>query len=470
MPYSKTGGLADVVGALLKKMREAGREAYLILPLYRGTKEKFALKDTGLVVTVPLGGRNVSGSIFQDGGYSFFLDCDEFFGRPDLYGTSEGDYPDNPARFIFFDRGVLEACKALDLKPDIIHCNDWQTGLLPLYLKTLYHSDFFAGTASLMTLHNLAYQGLFGATDFPLTGLSAGWFSPEGIEFYGKINFLKAGIIAADVITTVSKTYAQEIMTAAYGCGLEGVLKRRATDLHGVMNGIDTEEWNPRNDRYIAATYSRSDMSGKEDCRRHLMKECGFEAGERNVPLLSFIGRLSDQKGLDILTESLDEIISAGANLIILGKGDDRIQKQVLETAAAHKGRMFVRIGYEEAFAHRIYAGSDMFLMPSKYEPCGLGQLIAMRYGTIPLVRRTGGLADTVNDYDALKGSGTGFLFGDYTASSLSECIKRALCTFADRRRWKKMIRNAMDQDFSWVTSAMEYARLYETAVRGKRG
>ncbi len=468
MPYIKTGGLADVTGALLKEYLKSGVEAYLVLPLYRRIKQDLALTNTGRTISVALGNRRVSGRIFSHGKSSFFIECNEFFGRPELYGTPEGDYPDNAARFAFFDRAILEACIALGLRPDVIHCNDWQTGLLPLYLKTTYASKFFKGTATLMTIHNLGYQGLFKADEFALTGVPPEWFTPEGIEFYGKVNFLKAGIISSDIITTVSGTYAREILTPEYGCGLEGVLRNRSSDLYGVVNGIDTEEWDPWRDRLIPSTYGLTDVAGKAVCKRELLKECSFRTVDKDAPLIAFIGRLSAQKGLDLIVDSAEEILSGGSNLVILGKGDEQIQNDVVALSKKHKGRMFIKVGYDEAFAHRIYAGSDIFLMPSRYEPCGLGQLIAMRYGTIPVARRTGGLADTIRDYQPLKCSGTGFLFDEYSSSSFKECVRSALCAYTDKRKWKKVIVNAMGEDFSWESSAKEYNKLYESAVKSK--
>ncbi len=468
MPYVKTGGLADVSGALLQEYRGMKLEAYLMLPLYKTVRERFELKDTGLKIRVPIGAKWFEGRIFSHGQASFFLECDEFFQRDELYGTPEGDYPDNAERFTFFCRSVLEGCMVLGLQPDVIHCNDWQTGLIPLYLKTIYNTGFFRNTATLMTIHNLGYQGLFDVSRFPLTGLSGDWFNPEGVEFYGKVNFLKAGLVASDIITTVSDTYAKEILTSEYGFGLDGVLRKRSSDLCGVINGIDIEEWDPQNDPFIPAHYDASRLAGKAACRKRLISECSLDAGGKNTPLVSIVGRLSAQKGIDIFSEAADEIVSMGARLIILGKGDEHYQKRVLGIGERYEGSVFVKIGYDDSFAHRIYAGSDMLLMPSQYEPCGLSQLIAMRYGTVPVARRTGGLADTVTDYEPLKGYGTGFLFKDYTASSLADCLRRAFCVYADSRRWKKVMSSAMGMDFSWRTSAMKYITLYHKA-REKR-
>jgi starch synthase len=469
-PYVKTGGLADVAGALFKEYARMSLQPFLVLPLYRQVREHVKLTDTGQRVNVPMGSRRVSGRILSHGASSYFLECDEFFDRTDLYGTPQGDYPDNAARFTFFARAALEACLALRLEPDVIHCNDWQTGLIPLSMKTLYPSKSFRGTATIMTIHNLGYQGLFDAAFLPFTGLPAKWFHPEGIEFYGKLNFLKAGLVASDIITTVSNTYAKEILTPEYGHGLDGFLRTRASVIHGIVNGIDTDEWDPCKDTFIPAPYSAGDLSGKTVCKNELMKECSLVNHDGDMPLLSFVGRLSAQKGLDIFMAAADDIISAGVKVIILGKGDAEIQNNILRIAGRHKGTLFVKAGYDEAFAHRVYAGSDLFLMPSRYEPCGLGQLIAMRYGTIPVARRTGGLEDTISDYKPLEGSGTGFLFEDYKASALKDCLGRALCAYMDTARWKGIISRAMAQDFSWKRSATEYLTLYADALQRARG
>ena len=467
-PYVKTGGLADVTGALLREFRKMGRGVSLVLPLYKSIGERFELKDTGAKVRVPLGGRWQEGRIFSHGEGAFFVECDEFFGRPDLYGTPEGDYPDNAERFIFFCRAVLDACPLLGLRPDVIHCNDWQTSLIPLYLRTIYGGKFFERTATVLTIHNLGYQGLFDISRFPLTGLPPEWFHPEGVEFYGKMNFLKAGLTASDLITTVSGTYAREILTPESGFGLDGVLRKRSPDLSGVVNGIDIDEWNPRTDPFISSPYDAGNLSGKAECRKHLLRECSLTGGEEKAPVLSFVGRLSSQKGIDIFMEAAEEILAMGARLVILGKGDERYQDLVVALGGKHRGSVGVRIGYDEAFAHRVYAGSDMLVMPSYYEPCGLSQLIAMRYGTVPVARKTGGLADTIADYGPLRGEGTGFLFRDYSAPSLAECVRSAVCVFADSRRWRRIVKGAMGKDFSWRTSAMEYLALYQKACAAK--
>ncbi len=468
IPYVKTGGLADVTGSLLKEYRKTGIDAFLMLPLYRRVREEFDLRDTGLTAKVPVGGRSFSFRILSFEEVSFFLECDEFFDREELYGTPAGDYPDNAERFTFFSRAVLEACIVLGLRPDVIHCNDWQTGLLPVYLKSLYRTEFFRGTATVMTIHNLGYQGIFDASCFTLSGLPPGWFNPEGMEFYGKVNFLKAGIVASDVLTTVSSTYAKEILTPEFGYGLDGVLRRRSADLYGVINGIDYGEFDPAHGLGIPARYDASDLSGKSQCREELLRECGLSAGEK-APVASMIGRLSAQKGIDIFLSAAPEIVSSGVKLVVLGKGDEEYQKGVISLGKEHRDSVSVRIGYDEAFARRIYAGSDMILMPSLYEPCGLSQIIAMRYGAVPVARRTGGLADTITDHDSLKGGGTGFLFRDYSAAVFVECLKRALCVYADKRRWRRIMTAAMKEDFSWKNSAREYIELYEKAIKSRK-
>ncbi len=469
VPFAKTGGLADVAGALLNEYRSMKKDAYLILPLYKRIKENFKLSNTGLKIIVPVGSRKLTGRIFSDGSSTYFIECNEFFDREDLYGTPAGDYHDNASRFVFFSRGIIEACKALKFKPDVIHCNDWQTGLLPLYLKTIYKSgNLFAKTATVITIHNLGYQGLFHASEMPITGLDLTLFNPEGIEFYGKINFLKAGLISADSITTVSTNYSKEILSKEYGFGLDGVLRKRSSDLAGIINGIDYNEWNPASDTFIPENYSTKKIAGKRKCKLQLLKNCSIKS-DAEIPVVGMVGRLSSQKGLDLVLESIEGILSTGANLIILGKGDELFQSGLSRAAEKYKGRVYVKIGYEDALAHKIYAGSDIFLMPSRYEPCGLGQLIAMRYGTIPVARKTGGLADTVSDYEPLTGNGTGFLFSDYTPSALQGCLNRALCVYVDKGRWKKLILNAMEMDFSWKNSAKEYIELYKRVIKKKR-
>lgn len=463
IPYAKTGGLADVMGSLVKELPALKVDARLMLPLYRGIKGRFDLRDTGHVIRVPVGGKRHAARILSLKERVFFLECDEFFDRQELYGTSRGEYEDNAHRFIFFSRAVLEACRATGFMPDVLHCNDWQTGLVPLYVKTLYRK-YFRKTPTLFTIHNLGYQGVFPPSAMPLTGLGMEQFTPDILEFYGQLNFLKAGIIAADTVTTVSMNYAKEILTKQYGFGLDGVLRYKAGGITGILNGIDYGEWDPAADGMIAERYGPGDMSGKDKCKQALLKECGFT--EKSAPVVGMVGRLSSQKGFDIVLAAQDRILSSGINMVILGKGEEAIQKRLREAAKRHPGRLSLNIGYSEPFAHRIYAGSDVILMPSRYEPCGLTQMIALKYATVPVARATGGLADTIEDYDHLKGRGTGFLFGDYGASALEECLKRALCVYTDVARWRRLAAGGMEKDFSWRASARKYAALYRALLR----
>lgn len=470
VPYAKTGGLADVAGSLVKEYRAMKKEAYIIMPLYRKVREEnMALKNTNLKIKVPVGDRQVEGEIFSNQPSAYFIRCDEFFDREELYGTPWGDFFDNASRFVFFSRGVLEASRALNFRPDVIHCNDWQTSLIPLYLKKLYEGDnFFKDTSTLLTIHNLGYQGLFPASEMPLTGLEWDIFNPEGIEFYGKVNFLKAGLISADVLTTVSSSYAKEILRKEFGFGLEGVLQKREKDLYGVINGIDYDEWDPSIDGHIPERFNIESLQGKAECKRYLVKEASLDKADR--PLVGMVSRLSAQKGLDLVLQSLKELVSLGINLIILGKGDEEFQIGFSQAAKKHRGRISVTIGFEEPLAHKIYAGSDFFLTPSRYEPCGLGQLISMKYGSIPVGRSTGGLADTIQDFNPLTSKGTGFLFSDYTPSALQDAMKRALCVYTDKDKLQRMILSAMKMDFSWKRSAEKYIELYKHAMEKTKG
>lgn len=473
VPYVKTGGLADVAGALCKEYRKMKQEACIILPLYKRIKEsQSSLKDTGMKIKVPVGDRSIEGRIFSDQSLNYFIECDEFFDRQELYGTPEGDYADNASRFVFFSKGILETCKALNFKPDIIHCNDWQTGLVPLYLKTIYKADkYFKKTATILTIHNIGYQGLFPASEMPKTNLGWELFNPEGIEFYGKVNFLKAGIISANVLNTVSNTYAKEILLKEYSFGLDGVLRTREKDLYGVINGIDYEEWDPSRDEILPAHYSRNDLSGKAICKRELIRSL-FKSDDpkaERMPLIGMVGRLSEQKGLDLVIQAIPELLSFGVKFAILGKGDEAFHRMFSEVAGKYKDKVSVTIGFDDTLAHMIYAGSDFFLMPSKYEPCGLGQLISQRYGSIPIARKTGGLLDTIQDYEPLTLKGTGFLFSDYTPSAMIDTIKRAFCVYTDRDKMNKMIVEGMKMDFSWKRSAQRYIELYNAALKKER-
>lgn len=467
VPYIKTGGLADVAGSLLKELRTKKQEASLVLPLYSAIRSKYELHATGKAILVKMGSVSYRGSIFAsskaDNPEAYFIECDELYGRPELYGTPAGDYPDNALRFIFFSRAVLEACIAMRIKPDVIHCNDWQTALVPLYLKTLYKGiTYFSKTSTLFTIHNLGYQGIFDASTLPFTGLEKEYFIPDRLEFYGKLNLMKAGLLYADLLNTVSVSYAREIQQVEYGFGLDGLTRKRARDLYGIINGIDYAEWDPSRDTFIPSRYGDADLKGKVLCRKILCQEAAFD--KPTLPIVSLVGRFSSQKGIDLVLGSIETLAAMGVNLIVLGKGDDKYQRLFRKASGAYKGRIFVKVGFGERLAHLIYAGSDFFLMPSQYEPCGLGQLIAMKYGTVPIARKTGGLADTIQDYDHIAQTGTGFLFSDYSPYAMQDAVKRALCVFTDKTKMKKLVSDVMGKDFSWSRSADNYLELYKAA------
>ena len=464
-PYAKTGGLADAVASLAAVLSRMKHKVLVVMPFYRTVKERFQAGSTGGPFEIRMGGTAFAGMLRRLENV-IFIECDPFFDRPELYGTPSGDYPDNPWRFIFFSRAVFEAARLVGFKPDIIHCHDWQAGLVPVYLKTVYGGDpFFAGTRSVLTIHNMGYQGVFPADAMRLSGLPVELFNPEGIEFYGKMNFLKAGIIWADRLTTVSPSYAGQIQTPEHGFGLDGVLRNSAGRLKGVINGIDDCLWDPARDRHIPETYSPKGLAGKGACKKKLSSLCGFK--DPAAPLVSFVGRLSYQKGVDIAVAAVGEAVPEGVNLLFLGKGDERYQRELEAASDRYPGRIFVRIGFDEEFSHLVYAGSDIFLMPSRYEPCGLGQMIAQRYGTPPVAADTGGISDTVRNYLPLSGDGTGFLFPGASAASLRQSLWYALCVFRQPARWKGIVKNGMASDFSWRKPATGYLEIYREALGG---
>ncbi len=478
-PFAKTGGLADVAGALPKALAGLGHDVRIMMPKYRGAEAHAT--DTRVVVPilrVPLGDGTAEGALIEARGPSgvpvYLLEHEHYYNRDSLYGTADGDYWDNCERFVFFCRAALEGLARLDAarpgirwQPQVIHAHDWQTGLLPVYLRTLYRDHPLLGSlATVFTIHNLAYQGVFWHYDMPMTGLGWDLFTPAGIEFYGKLNFLKGGLVFSDLLTTVSHTYAREIRTAAFGSGLEGVLEDRSRDLHGVVNGIDYEIWNPQKDSAIAHPYSADDPEPKAICRETLRRDLGLQ--DAAGPVLGVVTRLDEQKGMDLVLEALPGILAEGCQLVVLGSGDARLEEAFRAAAATHRGHVAVRIGYDDELARRIYAGTDAFLMPSRYEPCGLGQLIALRYGGAPVVRRIGGLADTVTEFDPARRTGTGFIFDPFTAEALVATVRRAASTYRQPSVWKALVRNAMAEDFSWDASAREYVTLYRKALKAR--
>ncbi len=478
VPFAKTGGLADVAGALPKALAELGYQIKVILPEYRMVdKAKFKLNSVKAEIPpIPVGKKEFQIglkklSVTSDGVEYLFLSSDQHYDRDELYkDPSTGfDYADNDERFILFCRGALEILKTIGWQPDIIHSNDWQSALIPAYLKTLYAGDsFFRSTGTVFSVHNLAYQGSFPKSTFDKLGLSRDLFYPTSpFEFWGNVNFMKAGISYADMVNTVSETYAVEIQSSSeYGHGLEGVLRSRNEDLYGIVNGIDYAIWSPQKDKLIPHNFSQDDLVGKKKNKQQLRKQCGLPRLRRDVPLIGIISRLADQKGFDLLAEISDELLSGDLQMVILGTGDEKYHRLFTRMQSKYPEKISVNLRFDNSLAHLIEAGSDMFVMPSRYEPCGLNQLYSLRYGTVPIVRKTGGLADTIENYDPKTGNGTGFVFKDYDASELLGTIKLALGVYKDKKVWTKLMKNGMDKDFSWVVSAKKYVELYQKAIQ----
>ncbi len=467
-PLAKTGGLADVAGALPAALKELGCEVSSFMPFYREVAlSGVATEPTGVRVKVPLGVRTITSEVFRTKGAgptTYLIKRDEFFDRTYLYGTPEGDYFDNLERYAFFSRAVIEAVKGLGIRPDIIHANDWQTGLIPAYLKDLYKTDKrFSKTSTVFTVHNAAYQGLFPAGLYGELGLGTGLLSAEGLEAWGKINLLKAGAAFSDIITTVSPGYSAELQTPELGCGLEGLFKKRNADLFGVLNGVDYGQWNPETDLLIPANYRPADMSGKSLCRKKLLKAFGLKIGSE-TPVIGMVSRLVEQKGFDILIGAMPRIMKMDTGFVILGSGNKKYEKRLTAAAEKYPDRLGVKTIFDNKLAHLIEAGSDIFLMPSRYEPCGLNQIYSLKYGTIPVVRATGGLKDTVRGFPSQRA--TGFKFEDYSAQALAGKLKEALTLFRDKKAWAALMDNAMAEDFSWESSARRYMEIYKSALK----
>ncbi|KPK72019.1 hypothetical protein AMJ87_05955 [candidate division WOR_3 bacterium SM23_60] len=442
VPYAKTGGLADVVGTLPGHLRKRGVEAVTFLPKYSGIKgtciDEFDIEMRGR--------HHVR--IFQDGDF-YFIDYPEYYERTGLYGTEKGDFKDNCERFTLFCKAVIVLLKKWHF--DIVHCHDWQSGLVPLYIK-----EQAIPAKSVFTIHNLGYQGKFPRRAFPLLGISKSYYTPEGIEYYGDINFLKAGILYADRVTTVSETYAREIQTPELGFGLDGVLRTRRAQLIGIVNGIDYRQWNPETDKSINRTYG--DYTGKQTNKDYLAGECHLDPG---APLIGMVSRIAEQKGFDILVKAFDDMMTMGFGFVLLGFGDEQYHMKLKRFESVYRCRVCVNIKFDNTLAHRIYAGSDFFLMPSQYEPCGLGQLISLRYGTVPIVRATGGLADTVTEFRSETMRGNGFVFSNYTSSALVSALSRAHEVYQKKQVFEQLSEKCMTYDFSWKKSAEKYLAMY---------
>jgi len=472
-PFARTGGLGDMVGSLPLALYERGYDVRIIMPRYKNISHEFPtlkpiLKEPSLPLDNPFHRATVWEDKLMDRVPIYFLDAPVYFNRSELYGTPHGDYSDNAERFSFFNRAVLEAIKVFAFQPDIIHSHDWQSALVPVYLKTLYKNDpFFKQTQTLLTIHNLGYQGLFPSTQFSITGLPQEVFSTNGLEFFGKVNFLKGGLYYADRLNTVSPTYSEEIQTSEFGCGLEGVLQEKPKGISGILNGLNVETWDPERDEALFEPYTLDHLKGKTINKKKLQRQQSLSI-KKNIPIIGMVTRLAHQKGLDLVLGALDDLMKRDLQLIILGAGEDHYQKRLLQFSLTYPDKNRVIIGFNDTQARQVYAGSDFFLMPSFYEPCGIGQLISLRYGTIPIVRKTGGLADTVEEFNPITGKGHGFLFQEFSPKALLEAIDRALAFYHYPHHRNKMISNAMKLDFSWRLSAGRYSEIYDQLSQKK--
>ena len=454
-PWAKVGGLADVVTALAAALRELGKEPAIVLPRYRSAPLDGARRVyQDLRVWFNPTSTYTCDVYLQDRGVPYFLvDCPPLYDRPGIYGPPGEDYPDNHVRFAVLARAALKLARHV-FRPRILHCHDWQAALVPIYLRTTFRYDpTFAGVRTVLTIHNLGYQGIYPPDALDEIGLDEEAATAAGLEHFGRMNLLKGAILCSHRITTVSPTYAREIQTPELGFGLDGLLRQRSDALVGILNGVDYSEWNPETDPYIAAHYSAEDLSGKAVCKRDLLAELGLpDVPER--PLIGMVSRLDSQKGFDLVREAAGELMSLNLALAVLGTGNAEYEQFLRELAAAYPDRVAVRIAFDARLAHKIEAGADIFLMPSRYEPCGLNQMYSLRYGTVPVVRATGGLADTVDET-------TGFRFHEYSARAMMEAVRAALEAWRDRPRWEAMMRAGMRKDFSWKTSAAAYAALF---------
>ena len=454
VPFAKTGGLADVCGTLPLALKKLGQEIIVILPYYKVIDdEKFDLKPLGRGVFTTTIGHNIQ---------VYFIENDKFFGRDELYGDKHGDYKDNLQRFSFFCRRALEILKEFDLQVNIVHCHDWQTALIPIYLKTNLKDDpFYKKIKSILTIHNMAYQGVFSKNEFSVLGLNKDLFSIHGLEFYDQVNLLKGGIIFSDVVTTVSPTYAKEIQTKEFGCGLEGVLRHRKKKVVGILNGLDYDAWNPAIDPLIAVNYTAQSPNKKLANKETLQKTLGL-AIDKDTAVFGFVGRMTHQKGVDLILESIEELMSFDIQLALLGIGEQKYMEALKQVSRRYPTKVAVHLQFNEPLAHQIYAGSDFFLMPSVFEPCGLSQMIALRYGTIPIVYKVGGLADTITSY---KDGGHGFIFSKYTADDFIKVVKEAIKVFHQREKFLELVARAFACNFSWEQSARHYVDLFKETV-----
>jgi starch synthase len=460
-PYAKTGGLADVLGALPAALVERGERVAVVLPAYRENYYPQPTREAYRSLWIPLGsGYMVDIRETSDRGVAYyFVDCPALYDRDGIYGHGPVDFPDNHLRFAVLSMAAIGVARHL-FTPQLIHVHDWQASLAPVYLREHFGGDpTFRRVKTLLTIHNLGYQGLFPPTVVPEIGLDPRWMNPEQLEFYGQVNFLKAGIAWSDAVSTVSKGYAREIQTPEYGFGLEGFLLKHGP-ITGIVNGVDYSLWNPTTDPHIAQNYSIGNLSGKQACKRAILAEYGLPADNLERPLLAIISRFASQKGFDIFAEAASRLMQLDLSLIVLGSGDAGYESMFRALAESYPDRVGIRVVYDTALSHRIEAGADMFLMPSRYEPCGLNQIYSLKYGTVPVVRATGGLDDTID-------GDTGFKFRDYSGDALLEAVRQALQAFEYKEDWARRMRRGMEKDFSWNASAGEYVDLYRSLMAG---
>ncbi|MBU4343707.1 MAG: glycogen synthase GlgA [Candidatus Omnitrophica bacterium] len=460
VPFAKTGGLADVIGALPEALSKRGHTCSVILPLYK------CVKENGFDPALFKEEKDFKFYFLKHGNVNiYFIESDEYYNRDQLYGIPQGDYPDNALRFGFFAKAIVALIPHIG-RQDIIHCNDWQTGLVPLYIRLFHKKDsLFSDTKTLFTIHNMAYQGLFGREYMRRLNIPGKLFNMHGLEFYGRMSFLKAGIIYSDAISSVSKGYAREILTKELGCGLDGLLNTRKKALYGIVNGVDYSVWNPETDKFIAKKYSARDMGGKLECKKDVLGEYGIKY-DPSRPLIGMITRLAEQKGIDIVADCMDKLLELGIDLALLGFGDEKYNNIFKGLSEKYKGHVGARIGFDNVLAHKIEAGSDMFLMPSRYEPCGLNQLYSMKYATVPVVRAVGGLDDTVEDFDPVTKKGNGFKFQEAYGEALLASMKKAVEVFKNKDLWNTLLQNGLSCDYSWAASAEKYEKLYNEFVK----
>jgi starch synthase len=454
-PFAKTGGLADVLGALPPALAKRGEQVAVVLPAYRENTYTLAPREAYRNLRIPIGGGYMVDiqQVTERGVTYYFVQCPALYDRDGIYGNAAGDFPDNHLRFAVLAMAAIGVARYL-FRPHILHLHDWQAGLAPVYLREHFRGDpTFMGLKTLLTIHNLGYQGLFSPEVLPQIALDSRLLNPDQLEFFGRVNFLKAGIAWSDAVSTVSKGYAREIQTPEYGFGLDGFLRRHAP-VTGILNGVDYEEWSPEVDPNLPQNYSARDLAGKRVCKRMVLAEYGLPLDNPDRPLLAVISRFAAQKGIDLIADAASRLLQEDLNLVVLGSGDLHYESMFRALADAYPQKVGLRVGYDTGLSHRIEAGADIFLMPSRYEPCGLNQIYSLRYGTVPVVRATGGLDDTIDD-------STGFKFRDYSGDTLLETVRVALKAYQDLNQWVQRMRRGMEKDFSWNASAGEYVELY---------